>query len=202
MESSDDSPGCTHLVSASRDHSVKFWEFDTGFCVHTSNDHSDWVRCLAVKQDGSMLASSGNDTYINISHATGERKLVCQLRGHEHVIESLSFINMQKPSQQKGSHARRIEEVEDYLVSGSRDRSVRLWSISGANCIATFSFHENWVRSVILHPSGNYIISASDDRSIRVIDIKVRSLLFLSLIIYQKVSNAFHFLCMISLNFY
>lgn len=36
------------------------------------------------------------------------------------------------------------------------------------------SVHENWVRSVLVHPSGAFILSASDDRSIRVFDVKVR----------------------------
>lgn len=36
------------------------------------------------------------------------------------------------------------------------------------------SVHENWVRSVLVHPSGAFILSASDDRSIRVFDMKVR----------------------------
>ena len=36
----------------------------------------------------------------------------------------------------------------------------------------TFTSHENWVRSVLLHPSGKYIISASDDKTVRVFDVK------------------------------
>ena len=38
--------------------------------------------------------------------------------------------------------------------------------------MAVFSAHENWVRALLVHPSGNYIISAGDDRTIRVFDIK------------------------------
>ena len=36
----------------------------------------------------------------------------------------------------------------------------------------TFPSHENWVRCVIFHPSGKYIISCSDDKTIRIMDIK------------------------------
>jgi len=36
----------------------------------------------------------------------------------------------------------------------------------------TFRAHENWVRGVLVHPSGNHILSCGDDRSIRVFDIK------------------------------
>ena len=36
----------------------------------------------------------------------------------------------------------------------------------------TFRTHENWVKGVIVHPSGNYVVSCGDDRAIRVFDIK------------------------------
>lgn len=32
--------------------------------------------------------------------------------------------------------------------------------------------HDNWVRSVQFHPSGKYLISTSDDKSIKVWDLK------------------------------
>jgi WD40 repeat protein len=63
-----------------------------------------------------------------------------------------------------------------YLASGSRDRTVKLWDSINAICLMTFNCHENWVRQVIFHPSYKYIISCSDDKSIRVLDIKVSDL--------------------------
>lgn len=58
------------------------------------------------------------------------------------------------------------------MVSGSRDRTVKLWDALKAICLMTFSVHDSWVRSVLIHPSGKYIISCSDDKTIRVLDIK------------------------------
>ena len=46
-------------------------------------------------------------------------------------------------------------------------------------CLMTFVSHENWVRCIIFHPSGKYIISSSDDKTVRIMDIKVRFLIFL-----------------------
>ena len=90
-----------------------------------------------------------------------------------------------------------------YLVSGSRDRTVRLWDplkvsifiyslllsllcecalnaclmVAQGVCLAVHTAHENWVRGVLFHASGKFIVSCSDDKSIRVYDIKVCSLL-------------------------
>ena len=59
-----------------------------------------------------------------------------------------------------------------YLASGSRDKTVKLWDALKGDCLGTFNIHENWVRGVVFHPSCKYIISCSDDRSIKVLDIK------------------------------
>jgi len=191
--------GCQLLLSASRDTTVKLWDIETGFCDHTVHDHSDWVRCLAVQGAGAAIgasvtaaspsvsssssstttttplwASSGNDTVIRVYE--GRRRLL-ELRGHEHVVESLAFVTEEslKGSSSSSSTANRESKhwdlVRDYLASGSRDRTVRLWKLSEGTCLATFAAHENWVRAVLVHPGGKYVLSASDDKSIRVFDV-------------------------------
>ncbi|KAL7547766.1 hypothetical protein ACHAWF_011042 [Thalassiosira exigua] len=196
--------GSKFLVTASRDRTVKFWELSTGFCDHTLSDHSDWVRCLAVrpaigggaKAEGTgeeaagegasssssspaLVATSGNDRTIYVYRAHDKREKVCELRGHDHVVESLSFLvssllpkgggaSTSKPGGGAAGGSSR-----DYLASGSRDRSVRLWSVAGGgSCLRTFKAHENWVRGVLVHPSGNFILSCGDDRTVRVFDVK------------------------------
>jgi platelet-activating factor acetylhydrolase IB subunit alpha len=163
--------GCQHLISASRDKTVKLWHVETGFCDHTISDHHDWVRCIAVRpHDGGLFASAGNDTVICIYDSSSKQK-VAELRGHEHVVESIAFVTEQASNSTK-KETKHLETVRDYLASGGRDRTVRLWKISTVECLAVFKQHENWVRSVLIHPSGNYVVSAGDDRSIRVYDIK------------------------------
>lgn len=176
------------ILSASRDATVKCWDLETGFCDYTMSHHTDWVRCLAVRpSDGSVWASAGNDTVIYVVD-TRTKQTIGTLRGHEQVIESIAFVTEEAASNQtttttatssssssSNSKANQhMETIRNYLVSGSRDRSVKLWNISESTgtCIATFQAHENWVRSVVLHPTGLYILSSSDDKTIRIFDIK------------------------------
>lgn len=135
-----------------------------------------------------LVATSGNDRTIYVYDANDKRSKVAELRGHEHVVESLSFLctstlpkkgggsappvsNTAKSSLGKGGST---SNTWDYLASGGRDRTVRLWSVaSGGSCLMVFKAHENWVRGVLIHPSGNHLLSCGDDRSIRVFDINV-----------------------------
>jgi platelet-activating factor acetylhydrolase IB subunit alpha len=88
-----------------------------------------------------------------------------------------------------------------FLVSGSRDRLIKVWHLETGQCIKTLvcsasvvlaavvcwpradclrSFvvvlqdaHDNWVRSVVFHPSGRYLVSTADDKTIRIWDLEV-----------------------------
>jgi platelet-activating factor acetylhydrolase IB subunit alpha len=163
--------GASFLLSASRDATVKLWDLETGFCEHTYTDHNEWVRCLATRPG--LWASAGNDHVIYVYDYT-DPKVAAELRGHEHVVETLAFLTQDgRPHVTRPKRPQNADAV-DYLVSGSRDRTVRLWRIASASCIAVFNAHENWVRSVLLHPSGQYVISSSDDKTIRVFDIKAQ----------------------------
>ena len=64
-----------------------------------------------------------------------------------------------------------VESTGRYLVSGSRDRTIKLWDLEKSTCVLTLKGHTNWVRSVVFHPGGQFIISASDDKTIRVWDL-------------------------------
>ena len=75
------------------------------------------------------------------------------LRGHTYIVTSVSF----SPD---GSR----------IVSGSWDKSVRVWDASSGELMNTLEGHTGWVRSVSFSPDGSRIVSGSDDSSVRVWD--------------------------------
>ena len=56
-----------------------------------------------------------------------------------------------------------------YLISGSDDGTVKLWSLIDARLLRTISVQEStFVSSVSYHPAGRYFISGSSDNQLTV----------------------------------
>lgn len=75
------------------------------------------------------------------------------LTGHEHEVSGLAFIP---------SHA-------DFLISCSRDQSIRVWDTLSGTCLQTLAQgHTDWVKRVAVSASGALFATASNDGSIIV----------------------------------
>jgi platelet-activating factor acetylhydrolase IB subunit alpha len=162
-----------YLVSASRDKTLRIWEVATGYCVKTIQGHVDWVRDVAPSFDGRWLLSVGNDQSARLwDAASAEHKAT--FMGHEHVIECGIFAppaayphlaqiaGLKKPPPATSS--------SEFVATGSRDKTIRLWDARGT-LLKTLAGHDNWVRALVFHPGGKYLLSASDDKSIRCWDL-------------------------------
>jgi len=161
------------LVSASRDKTLRVWDVLTGYCVKTIRGHNDWVRDVSTSFDGQWLISGGNDQTARIWDASsGEHKVT--LLGHENFIECCVFApptsygylatlaGLKKPPAATSSG--------EFVATGARDKTIKLWDSRGI-LIKTLIGHDNWVRGLVFHPGGKYLLSVSDDRTLRCWDL-------------------------------
>jgi platelet-activating factor acetylhydrolase IB subunit alpha len=168
-------PAGDFILSCSRDHSIKLWEVSTGFCIKTYLGHNEWVRNLAVNSDGSLFASCSNDESV-IVWGLEATQPICLLSGHENVVETVAFANKEAVSLLLTSKNRNPEEEKrgknpEFVASAGRDKIIRIWDVLSASCMMMIRGHDNWVKTVLFHPSGKYLISCSDDKSIRIWDL-------------------------------
>ncbi|CAG9312953.1 unnamed protein product [Blepharisma stoltei] len=172
-------PAGDFLLSCSRDTSVKMWEVSTGFCVKTYQGHTDWARQVAINTSGNYFASCSNDETILV-WAIDALNPIQTLAGHSHVVESVCFANQNATASLLDADFRHKTEEEkmnssrapEFIVSGSRDKTIRIWEAWTGNCLIVLRGHDNWVRKLVFHLGGSYLYSCSDDKSIRVWDLK------------------------------
>lgn len=167
-------PNGDHIVSASRDKTIKMWEVQTGYCVKTFTGHREWVRMVRPNQDGTLIASCSNDQTVRV-WVVATKECKAELREHEHVVECISWApesSYSSISEATGSETKKSGKPGPFLLSGSRDKTIKMWDVSTGMCLMTLVGHDNWVRGVLFHSGGKFILSCADDKTLRVWDYK------------------------------
>ena len=54
------------------------------------------------------------------------------------------------------------------IVSGSRDNTLKMWSVSDGKCLKTFQDHRKYVYSVAFSPDGRTVVSGSADETLKL----------------------------------
>lgn len=107
------------------------------------------------------------------------------LLGHDQVVESIQWVpdalsqfisNSERKLQFENKFflAKLNGDVETqqqkqmFIVSTSRDRTIRFWDVMSSTCLYILQGHDNWVRGVQIHPNGKFLISVSDDKTMRI----------------------------------
>ncbi|XXH00920.1 hypothetical protein Hte_007271 [Hypoxylon texense] len=157
------------LASASYDNRLRLWDTDV-VEEATSEVQSDQspdisgritrqqqpVKCVAVSQDGNLIASASEDGTVHLwDGTTGEQRFTELVGGN---IMSLAF-----------------SEDASLLVSASTDSSAHVWEVQPT--LGTMKLkhrlvgHDNWLNHAAISPSRRFVATASDDRTVRVWDI-------------------------------
>ncbi|XP_013921901.1 PREDICTED: platelet-activating factor acetylhydrolase IB subunit alpha [Thamnophis sirtalis] len=144
------------------------------YCVKTFTGHREWVRMVRPNQDGTLIASCSNDQTVRV-WVVATKECKAELREHEHVVECISWAPESSYStilEATGSETKKSGKPGPFLLSGSRDKTIKMWDISTGMCLMTLVGHDNWVRGVLFHSGGKFILSCADDKTLRVWDYK------------------------------
>ena len=132
------------LLSGSHDTTVRLWDARTGVAKGSLSGQVGKVLAVAYCARTRSMAMAGDG--LRIHHADG----TLELTGHDGPVLCLAF----SPDGQM-------------LVSGSADRTVRLWRALDGTCLHTYEGHADKVHAVTFTPDGGRIYSGSADGVLR-----------------------------------
>ncbi len=167
-------PSGNLLISASRDTDIRVWDVATGYCVATINGHTSWVRDICISLDGKFLLSGDDMTACLWDISTIKNpELKGAFLGHENFIECCALApptSYQFLAPLAGLPKRPSPGGADFLATGSRDNTIKLWVARGT-CLTTLVGHDSWVQALVFHPAGKYLLSVSDDKRLKCWDL-------------------------------
>ncbi|KAK3677587.1 U3 small nucleolar RNA-associated protein 13 [Recurvomyces mirabilis] len=146
------------LVTGSQDKTVKRWDVPASSgkaarAAYTRKAHDKDINAIATSYSSTspLFASASQDRTVKIwDTETGEA--VGVLRGHKRGVWSVAFSPPGMPALTTGEGGG-ASSAKGMVVTGSGDKTVRIWSLSDYNCLRTFEGHANSVLKVVWLPA-------------------------------------------------
>ena len=159
------------LASSCDDEKIFIWQTGTNTVQHELYGHSNKIECVIFLKNEKAVYNVYTSDYASENKLGVNENENKEENKESNEKDDLAKINAKILKKQQLLKAK--DKVnKEYLISASRDKTIKLWDAIGGVCIFTFTGHDNWVRSLCEHPNGKYIVSCSDDKSIRLWDLK------------------------------
>ncbi|PSK55265.1 hypothetical protein B9Z65_2654 [Elsinoe australis] len=176
----------TFLITGSQDRTVKKWDIASAKqksskvtkAAYTRKAHDKEMNAIDVSYSSNMFASASQDRTVKIWDVeSGES--IGVLRGHKRGVWTVAFAPPGIPaiSGESGTSSGN----RGLIVTGSGDKTVRIWSLNDFSCLRTLEGHTNSVLKVVWLPydknntkkrqgHGPQVASAAGDGLVKVWD--------------------------------
>ncbi|KAK5653516.1 hypothetical protein OQA88_8775 [Cercophora sp. LCS_1] len=170
------------FVSGGDDYKIKVWSYQTRRCLFTLNGHLDYIRTVFFHHELPWIVSASDDQTVRIWNWQN-RSLLCTMTGHNHYAMCAQF----HPKEDLIVSASLDQSVRVWDISGLRKKHSAPTSMSfedqvaRANANQTDMFgntdavvkfvlegHDRGVNWVAFHPTMPLIVSAGDDRLVKL----------------------------------
>ncbi|MCG3149697.1 MAG: Serine/threonine-protein kinase PknD [Verrucomicrobiae bacterium] len=155
-------------VSGSSDRVLRLWDLDSGQCLRTFEGHTEDMSSVAICPDGRSVLTGGWGEPCRLWDLESGRCL--RTFGVQPDFDTLTQAS--PPSKDRP----RVESVAvspdgRWGLSGSSDKTLRLWDLASGQSVRTFEGHSDSVESVAISPDGRWGLSGSSDNTLRVWDL-------------------------------
>ncbi|CAK75525.1 unnamed protein product (macronuclear) [Paramecium tetraurelia] len=155
------------FISGSDDFTVRVWNYKTKKCQFVLRGHLDFIRCVHFHPELPWCVSASDDQTSRVWNYQS-RQMLAIVTGHSHYVMHCEF-----------------HPTKDFLITCSLDQTIRLWSIAQLKkrftqknlqndqqneleLIQILEGHNQGVNWCTFSPTENLILSASDDKKVKV----------------------------------
>ncbi|KAJ3439521.1 wd40 repeat [Anaeramoeba flamelloides] len=194
-----DATSDNHIITGSREGNIMIWSWSSRSEVERFRAHTGPCMTLKVKHEDGLIISGGKDGKINLWNAStfqrekrinsivgGPIRAVDFIKGtaivgtNKNQIWFTENVNSDKSSMLIFSHAEEIHGLTSHpttqnFITGSDDRSVRVFSISSHKVINKKSINGQ-ARCLAYSPNGKLISIGLRDGEILIVDSKLQQL--------------------------
>ena len=157
------------LLTGSQDRTIKRWSIPKTLskakALYTRKAHDKDINAISISPSSLLFASASQDRTVKIwSIDEGETQGI--LRGHKRGVWSVVFApkdTLFLPAEQGGS----ASSNRGLILTGSGDRTLKIWSLNDYTCLRTFEGHTNSVLKVLWLPPPSIATSTSDESHLR-----------------------------------
>jgi len=184
------------IFTASQDTTVKVWD-TAGRMIRSLKGHGHWVNTMTISTDA--ILRTGCYDHTRKTFETNEERQQYALeryqkvigKDHERLVTGSDDFTLylwnpytsKKPVQRMTGHQNLINSVAfspdgHFLISGSFDKSIKLWDGHTGQFLSSFRGHVGAIYKVCWSPDSRLFISASKDSTVKVWNLKSRKMMY------------------------
>ncbi len=164
-----------------RDNTIRLWETETGECLQTFEGHTGDVTSVYLSSDDKYAISGSFDNTVRLwelkTQDTGRKTQdAAQEERNSDLESSVLDLESQKCLRIFEGHTDYVNSVylssdHRYALSGSNDRTARLWEVETGECLRTFT-HNDYVNSVCISVDGRLMLTGSNDKTVKLWEVE------------------------------
>jgi F-box and WD-40 domain protein 1/11 len=154
---------------SAKDTTVRLWSRSTFELAHTFAGHTGPVNAIDLSRASKRVISASGDGTL-ILWDIRSRRLLRTFSGHSRGLACVAFVGSALSSCGLRETCGSVEG--ELVVSGSNDKTIRVWHASSGECLCLLEGHENLVRALAYDALTGRLVSASYDQNVIVWHLK------------------------------